>query len=94
MKSLNIKISVTTAKAMDNNAQLNPSYITSFIVAQLNRVDSILDKPITELAYNYTFKVPADLHQVIKLKSVEKGVPMNDLIGRLLDCYYEGVAHG
>lgn len=91
MKSLNIKIPLSIAQQLDDNAQLNPSYITGFIVTHLKEVDSVLDKPITEMSYNYTFKVPADLHQVVKIKSVEKDLAMNDLIGRLLACYYGGV---
>ena len=89
MKSLNIKIPLSIAEQMSNGATLNPSYITSFIVTNLHQTDSVLDSPIKELSYNYTFKVPADLHTTVKLKSVEKGLPMNELVGRLLSNYYE-----
>lgn len=89
MKSLNIKIPLTIAKVMDERAELNPTYITSFVVTNLSRVDSIMDKPIEGMTFNYTFKVPADLHKIVKLKSVEKGIAMNEIVGRLLSNYYE-----
>lgn len=90
MKSLNIKIPIKVAQAMDNNAELNPSYITSFIVTHLNYGKTAQEHEMTGLTYNYTFKVPSDLHKAVKLKSIELNLPMNEFIGRLLDYYYKG----
>ena len=87
MKSLNIKIPLSDAQDMDDNAQLNPIYLSEFITATLNRTDS-LDNPIRELCYNYTFKIDNDLHKAIKLKALELDLPMNDLVGRLIEKYY------
>ena len=88
MKSLNVKIPLPVAQLMDDNAQLNPIYLTEFITANLSRADS-LDKPISELCYNYTFKIDDSLHKTIKLKALEIDLPMNDLIGRLLAKFYQ-----
>ena len=88
MKSLNIKIPISDAQDMDDNAQLNPIYLTEFITAYIIHADS-LDKPITDLCYNYTFKIDSKLHKTIKLKSLEVDLPMNELVGRLLAKFYQ-----
>lgn len=87
MKSLNVKIPLSVAQLMDDSAQLNPSYLATFIVDHLDHADK-LDKPISELSYNYTFKIANDLHKTIKLKAMEVDLPMNELVGRLLAKYY------
>lgn len=87
MKSLNIKIPIADAQLMDDNAQLNPTYLTEFITATLIHADS-LDKPISDMCYNYTFKIDDKLHKTIKLKALEVNLPMNDLVGRLIEKYY------
>ena len=88
MKNLNVKIPLSIAQHMDDNALLNPIYLTEFITVNLNHADS-LDKPISELCYNYTFKIDTDLHKTIKLKALEVDLPMNELIGRLIEkCFY------
>ena len=88
MKSLNIKIPVPVAQRMDDNAQLNPVYLTQFIIENIDR-DYSLDKPISELCYNYTFKIDDGFHKLIKLKAIELDLPMNDLVGRLLVKFYQ-----
>ena len=88
MKSLNVKIPLEVAQHMDDNAQLNPIYLTEFITANLSHADS-LDKPISDLCYNYTFKIDNKLHKTIKLKALEVDLPMNDLVGRLLAKFYQ-----
>ena len=88
MKSLNVKIPLPLAQLMDDNAQLNPIYLTEFITANLDHADS-LDKPISDLCYNYTFKIDSKLHKSIKLKALEVDLPMNDLVGRLLAKFYQ-----
>lgn len=87
MKSLNVKIPLSVAQRMDDNAQLNPIYLTQFIIDNLTYVYS-LDKPINELSYNYTFKIDTDLHKSIKLIALEADLPMNELVGRLLAKFY------
>ena len=87
MKSLNVKIPLPIAERMDDNAQLNPIFLTQFITDNLSYVYS-LDKPINELSYNYTFKIDTDLHKSIKLIALEADLPMNELIGRLLVKFY------
>ena len=87
MKSLNVKIPLGVAKRMDDDAQLNPTYLSEFITSTLDYADS-LDKPITDLCYNYTFKIDKELHKAIKLKALEVDLSMNDLIGRLIEKYY------
>lgn len=87
MKSLNIKIPISDAQDMDDNEQLNPTYLSEFITANLSHTD-ILDMPISELCYNYTFKIDSELHKSIKLKALEVNLPMNELVGRLIDKYY------
>lgn len=87
MKSISIKIPLEVAQHMDDRAQLNPIYLTEFITAKLNHADS-LDKPISDLCYNYTFKIDNELHKTIKMKAMEVDLPMNDLVGRLIEKYY------
>ena len=88
MKSLNVKIPLPLAQLMDDNTQLNPIYLTEFITTNLSHADS-LDKPISDLCYNYTFKIDNKLHKTIKLKALEVDLPMNDLVGRLLAKFYQ-----
>ena len=88
MKSLNVKIPITIAQRLDDNAQLNPIYLTEFITANLSHADS-LEQPISDLCYNYTFKIDNKLHKTIKLKAIELDLPMNDLVGRLLVKFYQ-----
>ena len=87
MKSLNVKIPLSIAQHMDDSAQLNPTYITKFITDHLFSAVS-LDKPISELSYNYTFKIDSELHKAIKLIALEEDLPMNELVGRLLAKFY------
>ena len=87
MKSLNVKIPLSIAQHMDDSAQLNPTYITKFITDHLFNAVS-LDKPISELSYNYTFKIDSGLHKAIKLIALEEDLPMNELVGRLLAKFY------
>lgn len=87
MKSISIKIPVSIAQRMDDNAQLNPVYLTQFIIDNLHQDDS-LDKPISELCYNYTFKIGDDFHKLIKLKAIELELPMNEMVGRMFSKYY------
>lgn len=88
MKTLTVKIPLSIAQKMDDRAELNPNYLTGFIVSNLNNANT-LDRPIQELSYNYTFKIDKDVHKMVKLKSIELDLPMNDLLGRLLEKYYE-----
>lgn len=90
MKSLNIKIPLGVAQLMYDNAQLNPDYITSFIVEHYNKAVS-LKQPIDDMCYSYTFKIDDDIHKSIRLLSFELGLPMNELVGRLFSKYYEEV---
>ena len=87
MKSLNVKIPLDIAARMSDNAELNPNYITGFIVSYFYRAEE-LDQPITGPAFNYTFKIDNDLHKSIKLKAIELDLPMNEVVGRLLVEYY------
>ena len=87
MKSLNVKIPITIAQRMYDAGELNPIYLSEFIISTLDNADS-LDKPISELCYNYTFKIDDSLHKTIKLKALEVDIPMNELVGRLIEKYY------
>ena len=89
MKTINIKIPIEIAQDMDDKARLNPQWITSFIVVNFSYLDLVVDKPISELSYNYSFKVDEGLHKMVKLRSVELGLPMNELLGRLLSAFYK-----
>ena len=87
MKSLNVKIPLEVAQRMDDNAHLNPIYLSKFIRGNLIHADN-LEHPISDLCYNYTFKIDNDLHKSIKLKALEVNLPMNELVGRLIDKFY------
>lgn len=87
MKSINVKIPLTVATELDDRAELNPMYLTEFLVTYLNCEEGA-KQPITELSYNYTFKIDSELHKAVKLKAIEQDLPMNEFIGRLLNKYY------
>src|SRR5690625_2199826 len=89
MKSITIKIPMRIAIDMDERGRLNPDYLTGFIVTHLDMVKTIVKRPINELTYTYTCKINKDLHKSIKLLSIENDMPMNELIGRLLNYYYK-----
>ena len=89
-KSLNIKIPLSILKQLDDNGQLNPSYLECFIVAHLHTNEG-LNEPVAELSYNYTFKIDSEVHKVVKLKSIELGINMNEYVARLLVAYYRAI---
>jgi len=89
MKTINIKIPLNIAQDLDDNARLNPQWLTSFILANWSQVSIVIDKPVEGLSYNYSFKVDDKLHKMVKLKAVELDIPMNDLLGRLLQIFYK-----
>ena len=88
MKSLNVKIPLEVAQRMDDNAHLNPIYLSKFIRGNLIHADN-LEQPINDLCYYYTFKIDSELHKTIKLTALEVDLPMNELVGRLLSKFYQ-----
>ena len=90
MKSLNIKIPVDLAVDMDNRAQLNPDFITGFLITYLNCAthENLKDVHYKTLTYTYTFKIDSDVHKAVKLKAIELDMPMNEMVARLLIKYY------
>ena len=89
MKTINIKIPLEIAQDMDDRARLNPHWITSFIVTYWSYVSLAKDRPIEGLTYNYAFKVDNDIHKMVKMKAVEFDMPMNELLGRLIQRFYK-----
>ena len=89
MKTINIKIPLDIAQDLDDRARLNPQWLTSFIVVNWSYVSLVTDKPVVGMAYNYSFKVDDDIHKMVKLKAVELDLPMNELLGRLLQRFYK-----
>lgn len=87
MKCINVKIPLTVATELDDRAELNPKYLTEFLVTYLNCEEGVKD-PITELSYNYTFKIDNELHKAVKLKAIEHDLSMNEFVGRLLNKFY------
>lgn len=86
MKSLSIKLPVDIAQHMDDNARLNPNWLTGFIL--LNKDKAVTDSPVKGLCINYTFKVDPTLHKQVKLAAIERELPLNEFIARLLTNYY------
>ena len=89
MKTINIKIPLDIAQDLDDRARLNPQWLTSFIVVNWKYVGLVADKPLEGLTSNYSFKVVDELHKTVKFKAVELDLPMNELLGRLLQQYYK-----
>lgn len=89
MKTINVKIPLDIAQDLDDRAKLNPQWLTSFILFYWPHVDQVKDKPVEGLTYNYAFKVEDDFHKMIKLKAVELDMPMNELLGRLVQRFYK-----
>lgn len=85
-KSINIKIPLSIAKLMDDNGELNPGFITSFIID--NQDKDLPNEPITEFTFNYTCKIDNNVHKTIKLQAINHDLPMNEYLGRLLSKYY------
>lgn len=89
LKTINIKIPLDIAQDLDDRARLNPQWLTSFIVYHWPNVNQVKNKPVEGLNYNYSFKVENYIHKMVKLKAVELDLPMNELLGRLLQQYYK-----
>lgn len=87
MKSLSIKIPVKIAQRMDDNAQLNPSFIAGFLI--INKDKKVPDSPVTSLCVNYTCKIDDLLHKHVKLKAIDHDLPINEFVARLLEKYYK-----
>lgn len=87
MKSLSIKIPLGIAKSMDDKARLNPSWIAGFLI--LNKDREVPRDKVRGLCYNYTFKIDEELHKLIKLKAIDKDLPINEFVARLLEKYYK-----
>ena len=91
MKSLNVKITLKTADKLSDNAHLNPQYLIEFIEAY--KASSVHNEGLEGITFNYTFKAPDDLHREVKLLAARKGLPLNEMLGRLLEQYYKGWGH-
>ena len=89
MKTINIKIPLDIVQDLDERDRLNPQWLTTFILAHWAYVSLVKDKPIEGLTYSYAFKIEDDIHKMVKLKAVEFDVPMNELLGRLLQRFYK-----
>jgi hypothetical protein len=87
MKSLSIKIPLGIAHSMDDKARLNPSWIAGFLI--LNKAKEVDERPVQGLCFNYTFKVDEVLHKDIKLQAIERNLPVNEFVARLLEKYYK-----
>jgi hypothetical protein len=86
MKSLSIKIPIAVAQLMDDNAELNPNWLTGFLV--LNYTKEAPSEPLSGLTMNYTFKIDEGLHKAVKLAAIEANLPINEFVGRLLAEHY------
>lgn len=86
MKSMNVKIPIDIAQRMSDEGRLNSQFLSTFITNYLTF--EFDDEPLSHLVVNYTFKLDEDVHKKAKLQSIEKGIPMNEMIGRLLRRYY------
>lgn len=86
MKTLNIKLPLSIAQQLDDKAELNAQSIGRFVASHLNT--PLAKIPIQEVTLNYSFKVQDDLHRSIKLKAIDEGLAMNELIGRMFAQFY------
>jgi hypothetical protein len=86
MKAINAKIPLSVAQLMDNNAQLNPQFLSTFITKNL--LKPCPDQPVESMAFNYTFKIDTDIHNSVKIKAQENNLPVTEFLGRLLKAYY------
>lgn len=88
MKSLSVKIPVDIAKQLDDNAQLNPRWMSGFLI--INMKKKVPDSPAEGLMVNYTCKIDDLLHKHVKLQAIENDLPINEFVARLLVKYYKG----
>lgn len=86
MVTINVKIPLGIAQAMDDRAQLNAQYMTFFISTYLGK--DVPAEQLEGLTYNYAFKVDSSLKEVVKEKAVANKIAMNEMLGRLLAAYY------
>lgn len=86
MKSMNVKIPIDIAQRMSDEGRLNSQFLTSFINSYLTF--EFDEEPLNHLVVQYTFKLDEDTHKKAKLHAIEKGIAMNEMIGRLLRRYY------
>jgi predicted DNA binding CopG/RHH family protein len=89
LKPINMKIPLSIAQKLDDSGQLNPQFLNSFIDTFITIGYDSLKEPITEFAFNYTFKVEEELLKRVKLEANQAGLPINEYLGRLLVRYYK-----
>ena len=89
MKTINIKLPISSVQEMDDRGQLNPYYITDFISKNLEHQPE--DKPLGRLAFYYALKVTDELHYNISVRAKEEGLAMSEFLGRLFLSLYDEV---
>lgn len=90
MKTITIKLNLDQAQALDDHAQLNPSYISEFIHSHLGQA-LIGERRSTQLPYTYTLKVPNDLHKAVKIAAMNEDLTMSEYVRQLFQVYYNEV---
>jgi len=89
-KTLSIKIPIELAGVMSEMGQLNPQYLKEFLNRELWTANRLKDHQPVGHHMTYTFKVDNDLHKVVRLKAFNEDLPVNEMVGRMIDNYYTG----
>ncbi len=84
-KSLSIKVPIEVALKMSDDGTLNPMRLGEILLLNMN--NPVYDQ-VKGISMNYTFKIDATLHKIIKLKAIELDLPINEFVCRLLNEYY------
>lgn len=86
MKTLNLKLSLSTYNLLCDNGQLNPNYIKEvFAIA-----DSLEDLPeLKAPTVNYALKVDNAFHLNLKRCALENDLTLSEISGRLFEKYYK-----
>lgn len=90
MKTLTIKLPVSIMQLLDNNGQLNPTWVSGFISNYMfNRLTAEPREASRELLVTYTFKVNDDLHKMVKREALENDLSIVEFVRRIFEDNYQ-----
>ena len=86
MKTITIKLNLDQAQALDDRAQLNPSFIGDFITRYLHAGQP--RSRSTQLTFTYTLKVSNELHKDLKMAALQNDMTMSEYVRQMFQVYY------
>lgn len=87
MKTLTIKINLDDAQQLDDRGELNPTFITNFILSHIGHA-FLGERRSSQLPFTYTFKVTDDVHKRVKMAALEDDLTMSEYVRQMFQVYY------